>query len=436
MRTSIYPWDVQAWRTALRTAGIPGFALLALLLGTMIEFSAPSTAGPGHSSTAQLVFVRGPLCLLALLLLLFRPRVSRLRLTDTRFGFLAFGLLYLISTLWSAEPVVTLGKSAEIVLAVLTFLEVSRSANALQRVEALKQIILLTISLIAVITVTGYVLHIHAFVQPRPGLFTRTTAQAPFLSGNGLGYVASALFLVIFAEWQAGRIRAASAFSQMAFALLVFSVAASRTSFAILILSVILVIARKSKIAAVLASAALLFTAVLYKSILVRSLQGNESSKGFASLSGRTVVWAAALRTWQEHPFLGVGGGVGGKVVVSHIADYSLQQMSSLHNGFMELLTGLGSIGFLIGMYLLLQVTWRVWKSWEIHPEYSGTYVLIVHAWLTTIMSTGVFGWMGYEMAFFLCILTNIDLVQRVPVMVASAPFLMDRRSAFAVVAK
>lgn len=33
--------------------------------------------------------------------------------------------------------------------------------------------------------------------------------------------------------------------------------------------------------------------------------------------------------------------------------------------------------------------------------------------WLTTIMSTGIFGWMGYEMAFFLCIITNVDLLHR-----------------------
>jgi len=37
----------------------------------------------------------------------------------------------------------------------------------------------------------------------------------------------------------------------------------------------------------------------------------------------------------------------------------------------------------------------------------------VIHVWLTTIMSTGIFGWMGYEMVFFLCIMTNIDLVRR-----------------------
>ena len=44
-------------------------------------------------------------------------------------------------------------------------------------------------------------------------------------------------------------------------------------------------------------------------------------------------------------------------------------------------------------------------------PEYAGTYVLIIHVWMTTIMSTGLLGWMGYEVAIFLCIITNLDVV-------------------------
>ena len=130
------------------------------------------------------------------------------------------------------------------------------------------------------------------------------------------------------------------------------------------------------------------------------------------TLSGRTVVWTAALRLFEEHPVLGVGGGIGGKVVVSHISNSYISVMSSLHNGFLETLTGLGLVGFLIGSYMLLLTTWRAWGAWNSNPEFAGTYVLIIHVWLTTTMSTGALGWMGYEVALFLCILTNIDLVR------------------------
>lgn len=411
--TSIYPWNLKVWARAFRNTGVLGFALLALLLGAMIQYATPDGGGPGHSSVTILVLVRGPMCLLALLLLLFRPRTTKLYLFDTRLLFLAFGALYLVSTLWSAIKIETLGKAVEILLATITFLEVSRMPDPLERVNALKQITLLTISSIATITVAGYLIRAPGYVQARAGLFTSTTAQAPFLSGNGLGYVSSALFLVIFAEWHAKRLRTGNAVWQMIFAMGLFSVSASRTSFMILLLSILLIVGRKSKVFAVGLGAVMLLLITVFQVAISTFLHGNESSADFSTLSGRTVVWTAAMRQFHQRPFLGAGGGVGGKQVLGHIGNFSLQTMSSLHNGFMELLTGLGVVGITLCVFLLLWVTVRTWRTWEKHPEYSGTYALIIHVWLTTIMSTGIFGWMGYEMAFFLCIMTNIDLVHR-----------------------
>jgi exopolysaccharide production protein ExoQ len=417
-RISIYPWNLRAWSRAFKITGLLGYALLALLLGAMIQYADASGGGPGHSSTAILVLVRGPMTLLAMMLLLFHPRLAKLRLSDTRLLFFAFGLLYLVSVLWSAIRIETLGKAVEILLATFVFLEVSRMPDPVERVDALRQVILLTISLIATITVVGYIVHAPGFVQPRPGLFTSTTAQAPFLSGNGLGYVSTALFLVIFAEWHCKRLRTANAVWQMIFALALFSVSASRTSFVILLLSVLLVVGRKSKIFALSLAAVMVLLMTVFEATIMVFLHGKESSADFATLSGRTVVWTAALQQFQQRPFLGAGGGVGGKQVIAHIGNFSLETMSSLHNGFMELVTGLGIVGAALCVALLLWVTLRTWQTWMKHPEYSGTYVLIIHVWLTTIMSTGIFGWMGYEMAFFLCIMTNIDLLHRAHVRV------------------
>ncbi|HXF11539.1 MAG TPA: O-antigen ligase family protein [Terriglobales bacterium] len=411
--TSIYPWNAKAWALAFRTTGVLGFALLALLLGAMIQYATPDGGGPGHSPVKILVLVRGPMCLLALLLLLFRPRTTKLHLSDTRLLFLCFGALYLVSTLWSAIKIETLGKSVEILLATITFLEVSRMPDPIERVNALKQIALLTISLIATVTVIGYLIHAPGYVQARGGLFTSTTAQAPFLSGNGLGYVSSALFLVIFADWHAHKLKTGSAVCQMMFAMGLFSVSASRTSFVILLLSILLIVGRRSKVFALSLGFVMLLLITVFQPQISVFLHGRESSADFSTLSGRTVVWTAAIRQFHQRPFLGAGGGVGGKQVLGHIGNFSLQTMSSLHNGFMELLTGLGVVGSSLCVFLLIWVTIRTWRTWEAHPEHSGTYALVIHVWLTTIMSTGIFGWMGYEMVFFLCIMTNIDLVRR-----------------------
>jgi O-antigen ligase len=437
VRFTIYPWDIKSWRSAFRVAGLPGIALFCLLLGAMLQVADITGGGAGHSSAKLIILIRTPACILAFLLLLYRPRIASVRITDLRFAYAAFALLYLGSTLWSGQPIQTIGKSAELILAGLVFFESSRSPNPLQRVEALRQIILLTISTLGLITVVGFALRIHAFVQARPGLLSHTTAQAPFLSGNGLGYVASALFLVVLAEWQADRLPKGDAFRQMAFALALFSVSASRTSFGILLLTMLVVAFKRSKILASLAIGAVALGGWIFWSGIVTRLQGNQASSDFVTLSGRTVVWTAAVRQFEAHPLLGVGGGIGGKVVIAHIGNMYLEQMSSLHNGFLEVLTGLGLIGFVIGTYMLMLASWRAWAAWDLNPKYAGTYVLIVHVWMTTIMSTGILGWMGFEVALFLCILTNVDLVrQRARMLNAAATPMPVRWSTLALGAK
>jgi O-antigen ligase len=413
MHFTIYPWDMKSWRSAFRVTGLPGIALFFLLLGAMFQVADTAGGGAGHSSPKAILLIRAPAVALAFLLLLIRPKIANVRFTGLRFAYAAFSCIYFASTLWSEEPIQTIGKSAELLLAGLVFFEASRTENSILRVEGLRQIVLLTMSALGTLAVMGFALRISSFVQPRPGLISATTAQAPFLSGNGLGYVASALILVVLAEWQAGRMPTRVALGELAFALALFSVSASRTSLGILLLSVLLVMFKRSKIVGALAVTSVVLAGVLFSGEVLVFLQGHQAaSSNIATLSGRTVVWAAAVRQFGLHPILGVGGGIGGKVVVSHIPNAYISDMSSLHNGFLETLTGLGLVGFVIGSYMLLLTTWRTWKVWDTNPEYAGTYVLIIHVWMTTTMSTGILGWMGYEVALFLCILTNVDLVE------------------------
>ena len=412
MRFTIYPWDLRSWSSAFRVTGLPGIALFCLLIGAMFQIADTSGGGgAGHSSAGAILLIRTPAITLAFLLLLFRPRIAPMRAFDLRFTYGLFATMYLASALWSEQRVQTIGKAAELLLAGMVFFEATRDSHPIERVEGLRRITLLTMSAVGTVTILGFIARVPAFVQHRPGLISSTTAQAPFLSGNGLGYVASALVLIVLAEWQAKRLAGKAAFWQIMFGLGLFSVSASRTSFGILLLSTLLVIFKKSKILAILAATGLVLAGFLFWSGILTRLQGHQNSSDFVTLSGRTVVWTAAVRQFEQHPLIGVGGGIGGKVVISHIGNLYLQEMSSLHNGFLELLTGLGLIGFLLGTYMLVATTFRAWAAWDSHPEYAATYVLIIHVWMTTTMSTGILGWMGYEVALFLCILSNLDLI-------------------------
>ena len=411
MRFTIYPWDLKSWRSAFRVTGLPGIALFCLLIGAMFQIADTTGGGAGHSSSAAILLIRTPAITLAFLLLLFQPRIAPMRWFEMRFAYALFALLYFLSVAWSEQRVQTVGKASELLLAGLVFFEATRSNNPVERVEGLRRITLLVMSTVGTLAVLGFLARVPAFVQHRPGLISSTTAQAPFLSGNGLGYVASALLLVVLAEWQAKKLPGKATFWQVLFGLGLFSFSASRTSFGILLLSVLLVIFKRSKILATLAMTGLLLAGFLFWTGILSRLQGHQNSSDFVTLSGRTVVWTAAVRQFERAPILGVGGGIGGKVVISHIGNRYLEEMSSLHNGFLELLTGLGLLGFLLGTYMLVGTTLRAWRAWDKHPEYAGTYVLIIHVWMTTTMSTGILGWMGYEVALFLCILSNVDLI-------------------------
>jgi O-antigen ligase len=411
MRFTIYPWDLASWRSAFRVTGLPGIALFFLLIGAMFQVADTTGGGAGHSSASAILLIRTPAILIAFLLLLFRPRIAPMRAFDLRFAYGLFALMYFASVAWSQQPVQTIGKSGELLLAGMVFFEATREKNAIERVEGLRRITLLVMSGVGTAAVLGFVARLPGFVQHRPGLISSTTAQAPFLSGNGLGYVASALLLVVLAEWQARRLAGKVALWQIVFGLVLFSVSASRTSFGILLITILLVVFKRSKILASLAITGLLLAGFLFWSGILTRLQGHQNSSDFVTLSGRTVVWTAAVRQFEQHPILGVGGGIGGKVVISHIGNRYLEEMSSLHNGFLEVLTGLGLLGFALGTYMLAATSWRAWNAWDQYPEHAGTYVLIIHVWMTSTMSTGILGWMGYEEALFLCILSNIDLV-------------------------
>lgn len=430
MSFTVFPWDMKSWRSSFRIAGMPGVALFFLLLGSMLQVADTTGGGAGHSSAKAILLIRTPAIIIAFLLLLFRPRIANIRLGDLRFAYAAFACMYFASMLWSEQRVQTIGKSAELLLAGMVFFEASRAKDAVLRIEALRRITLLAMSTLGMFAVLGFAARLPGFVQARPGLISSTTAEAPFLSGNGLGYVASALILVVLAEWQAGRIRRANAIPQILFSLALFSVSASRTSFLILLLTILVVLFKHSKLLAIMAATAVVLAGTIFWTQIITRLQGHQASSDFVTLSGRTVVWTAAVRQFEAHPLIGVGGGIGGKEVIAHIGNMYLEEMSSLHNGFLEVLTGLGLIGFLLGSYMLVMATWRAWNGWDRHPEYAGTYVLIVHVWLTTTMSTGILGWMGYEEALFLCIVTNLDLVALQERARAYVPFRPVRWSA------
>jgi O-antigen ligase len=393
-------------------AGTPGLAMLALLIADFVQLPDDPGQLSAHASTLTLILIRGPLSLLALLIAVFYGHWTKLRLSDLRLWSLIFAVFYVLSTAWSTYPFATLGKGFEILLAVVILIQATGGESAPVRLRGMFQLTLLVVSSFALLTVLGYLAGIQAFVFHKPGVLFGTSAESPFLSGNGLGYAAACLMLLVFAQWQFCDMPLRTAGVEFFYATSVFFFSSSRTSLALLLAGFGLILLRRSKVLLFAVGLPIFGLLVYYFDAISQHLSFGEADSTIQSLSGRTVMWAAAFEQWKQHPWLGFGGGAGGKYVLANIGN-SLDQMSSLHSGFMESLSGLGLIGFTLQLGLFLVVTYRVLKSWKRDPRGAPWYGLIVFFWVTTIMSLGVFGWMTYQMQLYFLLIGLLDWHKR-----------------------
>jgi O-antigen ligase len=412
-RFTFLPWDIYSWKTALAWSGTSGLAMLALLLAEFVQVQDPNAATM-HSSTVTIWLIRAPLTFVAAMLLLSQPVFPKLAIRDLRLWFLMYAVYYAFSTLWSTSPLITAGKAFELIVAILIILQASRDKYALRRLEGIYRLTLLLTSFLALITLLGYFAGIEVFVNRRLGIFTQTTAESPFYSGNGLGYLSVSFVLLVFAEFTLGGLKISKALPQLSYALFIFLFSGSRTAFAILALGVVIVLLRRSKAALIAFLLCACSAGYFFGPRLIKRLNGSQSAGSLDTLSGRTVMWAAAWRQWQKHPLLGYGGGAGGKFVLSHMgASSGAAKMSHLHNGFLECLTGLGIFGFLLACSILVVATFRVVGQWKKYPSFAGLYIWIVTIWITCIMSSGVLSYMGVMVVFYLVILAHGDILRR-----------------------
>lgn len=410
---TLFPWDLSAWKLALNLSGIPGVAMLLLLLAGMVQIPEDSAISGMHASPVTIWFIRAPLTFAAGLLVLSGRSFSKLNWNDLRFWFLIYAILFAASVLWSTSPAGTAGKALELLIAILIILQASRDERALQRLDGLARLVILLVSSVALVSVLGYFARLPGFVYAKVGLITHTTAESPGLSTDSLGYLSISFLLASFAEWQFSGLTLKRFIPKLLYSSFLFLFSSSRTALGICLIGMALLLLRRSKAMLFVFCLASGAVAYFYAAKILKYLSFNESQSSVDTLSGRTLMWIAAIREWRRRPWMGYGGGVGGKYVISRIEISSLAKMSHLHNGFLECLTGLGIGGFILGLTLLTIATIRMMKLWTRYPFFAPLYVWVVIFWIQSIMSMGLLGWMNYLIAIYLVVLAHIDLLRR-----------------------
>ncbi len=410
--SSILPWSIGAWKRDLRITGFAGMALLSLQVA---EFgrAEPDMAHKVHESLRSLLVFRAPFTLAACLFLLVNPQFRKIKLGDLSGWFLLYVLYFVASSIWSTDPVMTFGKGFELLIGLAIVLRLSCREDSLYKLDALRTLLLRVIATVGTLAVAGFLLRLPAFVSHRHGILLNSTADTPFLSSNGLGYISSLLLLCVSGDCISGRISKKSACMQSGYAIFLFLFAASRTSVLIVVFGMGILLIVKSWILGLGYFISLVAAVFLKLAAILKVFQGRQPQPGFRTLSGRTVLWAAAWKQWKAHPFWGFGGGAGGKFVIAHLGVPRLQVVSSLHNGFLEALTGLGAVGFMVVLSLLIMTTLSTCRRLRREREMLGIYILIPHIWITSIMSIGALAWMNYEVMFYLILISVLDIRRR-----------------------
>jgi O-antigen ligase len=379
-----------------------GCAWVLLLLGSMsvAESTTAAASLSGQMSSANLIRYACLMLALACIAPDLRHRIG------VRFNpiwlFAAYVVVCLLSTLWSISPVVTLGKAVELSAATATILF---AANRVASERALSQLFELSFVmsvLILVVLVAGYYSGAEGFYLPSHGVIQRMM-NAWFISANGIGYL-SALTATIaldrmFSKRSDWRLMAAVVVLTLATAI----PAQGRTGLFCLIIGGTTVLAiHRQYVTLLVGGVAALLVGAMYASEIQAYLVRGDDIENIQSMSGRAEMWRAAWDAFLEKPLAGSGFGVGGRALFLTTLSGFSTYLTSLHNGFFELLTGVGLLGVMPWLSALLWTIRNAFVSGlrRVRTEQAAIVPLLL---VMTIMSTGAGGWFDTLVGYYLC---------------------------------
>jgi O-antigen ligase len=318
------------------------------------------------------------------------------------------------SYLYSAAPIVTLGKTFELVaaLAVAVALMMRNDARTALR-SALRLVVVLEGSLIAV-AVVGYFTLPSSFhlLGGRPGFLAGPTMKSPYSHFNHLSAASAMIFAYGLASFfavseRAGRIGWAGVATLGTAGILL---SAGRQGLVIFLASAAAVLFfQRRRLFLILIAPLSALVIVANWDLLWALVRRGQAESTFTSLSGRFDWWASGVDAWAAHPWTGYGFGTGGRFV-------ALRQIgvgpSSLHSGYLEALTGVGLLGFVPLLYVIVRVS--VWALRSLHRKVScAEAVLIVPLLLHAAVSLGFGAWLVADVLLFFFLATLSDVESR-----------------------
>lgn len=328
--------------------------------------------------------------------------------------FLIYTLIGLLSALWTVSLLSTLGKAGELFMATLIVALIMVRPDPLARLRRLIDWLAILLGGLLIVVLIGFVVAPETFSVASAGVIARQI-EAPIISANGISAAGAFICLVCFSRYimaprgSVWRTR----YLLMFFFFAIFPILAQgRTGQAMVAAGVGFLLLRRSPgVAFLLILPPIAAFVFAFSSEVTTFVTRGQQAAQVASLSGRLVLWDWAWEGFKAEPFVGAGFGVGSRhLFFQNVGNFG-DTISSVHNGFLEVLLGTGLLGF---SFWITSLVWSIGLAFRsfMNGVNLDMAVLMVYVIGTTVMSTGVGGWMSAPAAAFL-VLTAYLLVAR-----------------------
>lgn len=407
------PLSFNAWIQAVREGGLLAFALIFLLAGT---FSFQQNAYVASESLSvglgNAQFLRGIFLSMAFFCSL--PAILTFRWQRLNIGrwLFAYVLFYLASSLWSQNQLMTLGKGLELFIGLWIFMAAASMDQPLKKLDAMLSLVLLILFAVLTYSLVGFLLGLDGFWINGGNMLSTHTLNTDFMSANSFGYYSATLLLILIFKLLNRQISThlSILLGLGLLAVLIFST--SRTGLAILVFGTLYLLFIERRALFYVGVTALTLGGMAFWELITEFFLEGHNIEFFLTLSGRTVMWTAALEMFWQSPWWGMGAGVGTKAVLAQLEMFKDAAISSAHNGFIEVLNGTGLIGFFLFIVPFITVAVIVFQSVKSSETIRPIALLYLAVIATTIMSIGAGGWMTPVTAIFFASAGIVDAIR------------------------
>jgi len=413
-----HPLSFLSWISILKETGILGFAFIfASISNKFFDIRDSASVISGQLSNAMLF--RG--FSIATVILIIFPYLKTIRLPN-KIGLksiLLYVIFCLLSIFWSYTPIATAGKSIELLIGLSTIFAASSCNNNCKRLTAFFNIAIYLMAVQVLIAFLGWFTGFPKFIEPASGglsIISRSRIVAPFLSANSVGYHSALIIIVIINAIPKMIKLSPLIIGYLLFFITTLLLSTSRTSIGIVLLGLLSLIYFENKKLFILLAIPLSIIPIMDFTDLASSIfsfvQGNQAAHITSTLSGRTILWQHALEMCKENPFFGSGFGIGSRVLfsLSKLKGFS-DTISTAHNGFLEVLMGVGVLGFLPW---LIALVYYLSVSLKNYGDRKSNLPILYSIWpvilISSIMSVGIGGASSEFFLLFLIVLSYHDI--------------------------